>query len=441
MPRSSARISVLVAIAVLMLSGCGGGRGRKMHERLATASGPVAVRRPAHRQAQVSPARARLQRRLLRTIDAAGTSTGASVYDLSGRAQLFSLRAGVRRPPASVEKLYTTVALLRRLGPGARLHTSVLGTGHLTAGGVWRGNLYLRGGGDPTFADDVFRRVWENGYGSSPTALVGQLAAAGMRRVSGRVFGDASLFDAGRGGPATELAPDIPDFGGELSALTFDHGATQGPLSPGAFAASQLTRTMRAMGIAAVAAPATATTPPDARPLAMVSSPPLSELLALMNVPSDDLFAEMLTKQLGARTHTGGTISAGARVIRGVMAGYGLHPGIVDGSGLSREDRSSPAQAVTLLAAVWRTAIGRALAASLPVVGENGTVQTIGRGTAAQGRCIAKTGTLNQVTNLAGYCRSRGGQTIAFAVFLDGPENEPAMPLLSRFVAAIAQYR
>jgi len=62
----------------------------------------------------------------------AGCDDG-SVYDLSGRTQLFSLRAGVRRPPASVEKLYTTVALLRRLGPGARLHTIVLGTGPATA--------------------------------------------------------------------------------------------------------------------------------------------------------------------------------------------------------------------------------------------------------------------------------------------------------------------
>ncbi len=441
MQRGSARIRVIVALAVLLLSACGGGRGG-VHERLAGTAAPVtAVRQPAPRPVQVSPAFIRLQHRLMGTIGAAGTSTGASVYDLTARTQLFSLRAGVRRPPASVEKLYTTVALLRRLGPGARLHTSVLGTGHLGPGGVWRGNLYLRGGGDPTFADDAFRRVWENGYGSSPTSLVGQLAAVGLRRVSGQVIGDSSLFDAGRGGPATGLAADIPDLGGELSALTFDHGATQGLLSPGAFAARQLTRTMRAMGITAAAAPGTATAPRDARRLAEVSSPPLSVLLSLMNVPSDDLFAEMLTKQLGVHAHAGGTISAGAGVIRGVVAGYGLHPEVVDGSGLSSDDRSSPAQAVTLLATVWRTAIGRALAASLPVVGETGTVQRIGSGTAARGRCIAKTGTLDQVTNLAGYCRSEGGHTIAFAVFLDGPDNERALPLLSRFVAALARYR
>ena len=55
--------------------------------------------------------------------------------------------------------------------------------------------------------------------------------------------------------------------------------------------------------------------PRHARRLASVSSPPLSTLLTLMNVPSDDLFAEMLTKQLGVRTSGKGTIAAGAHVL------------------------------------------------------------------------------------------------------------------------------
>jgi D-alanyl-D-alanine carboxypeptidase/D-alanyl-D-alanine-endopeptidase (penicillin-binding protein 4) len=254
------------------------------------------------------------------------------------------------------------------------------------------------------------------------------------------VIGDEALFDSRRGGPATGFAPDVSDFGGQLSALTYDHGSTSGKLSPGAFAARELALVMRAAHIPARAAARTATTPRRARPLASVSSPPLPVLLKLMDIPSDDLFAELLTKQLGVRFGTAGSISDGARVIADVIATYGLHPKIVDGSGLSRDDRSSPREVVELLAQLWHTPPGRLLSASLPVVGMTGTVRRIGVGTAAQGRCIGKTGTLNYVTNLAGYCHSRGGRMLAFALFLDGPTNARAMVLISRMTAAIARY-
>jgi D-alanyl-D-alanine carboxypeptidase/D-alanyl-D-alanine-endopeptidase (penicillin-binding protein 4) len=165
------------------------------------------------------------------------------------------------------------------------------------------------------------------------------------------------------------------------------------------------------------------------------------ELLKLMDVPSDDFFAEMLTKQLGARFGGAGSTAAGARVIRQTIAGaYTLHPKIVDGSGLSRSDGSSPSQVVALLHRVWHTPVGRDLAAALPIVGVNGTVQTIATKTAAQGHCIAKTGTLDYVTNLAGYCQARGGHELAFALFIDGPPNWTAILALGKMVAAIARY-
>ena len=161
----------------------------------------------------------------------------------------------------------------------------------------------------------------------------------------------------------------------------------------------------------------------------------------LMDVPSDDLFAELFTKQLGVLFGSGGTIAAGAEVIRGtISAAFGLHPVILDGSGLSRDDRSSPAEIVDLLRDVWHTPVGRGLAASMPTVGVNGTVQYIGVKTAARGRCIAKTGTLDGVTNLAGYCRTRAGRDVAFALMVDGPSNAAAIPLESTMIGAIARY-
>jgi D-alanyl-D-alanine carboxypeptidase/D-alanyl-D-alanine-endopeptidase (penicillin-binding protein 4) len=160
-----------------------------------------------------------------------------------------------------------------------------------------------------------------------------------------------------------------------------------------------------------------------------------------MDVPSDDLIADMLAKQLGARLAAEGTLAAGASEITQAIAhDYGLHPTIFDGSGLDRDDRTTPAQVVTLLRRVSGTPTGALLYAALPVVGRTGTVEEIGVRTPAANHCVAKTGTLNNVTNLAGYCHARGGSTLAFALMIDGPANYQAVPMLSRVVAAIARY-
>jgi D-alanyl-D-alanine carboxypeptidase/D-alanyl-D-alanine-endopeptidase (penicillin-binding protein 4) len=148
----------------------------------------------------------------------------------------------------------------------------------------------------------------------------------------------------------------------------------------------------------------------------------------------------MLTKQLGARFDHDGSTAAGTKVIGSAMASYGIHPKILDGSGLSRQDSSSPREVADLLKAVWGTPSGHVLDAALPLVGVNGTTRHIGVGTPAQGRCVAKTGTLDNVTNLAGYCRALNHHELAFALFLDGPDNRRGIALLSKLVAAMVRY-
>jgi D-alanyl-D-alanine carboxypeptidase/D-alanyl-D-alanine-endopeptidase (penicillin-binding protein 4) len=167
----------------------------------------------------------------------------------------------------------------------------------------------------------------------------------------------------------------------------------------------------------------------------------MSEMIRLMNVPSDDFFAELLTKQLGVLFGHGGSISSGAEVIAQTIASHDdLDPRILDGSGLGRADRTSPLQVVELLRDLHDTTVGNELSASLPTTGVNGTLTGIGVHTAAQGRCQAKTGSLNDVSNLAGECRTRSGQEIVFGLFIDGPDNATAFTLESRMVGAIAAY-
>jgi serine-type D-Ala-D-Ala carboxypeptidase/endopeptidase (penicillin-binding protein 4) len=326
------------------------------------------------------------------------------------------------------------------LGPNAQLKTTVVGDGHLGPRGVWHGSMYLIGGGDPTFGDGAFNRTWEQGYGPTANDLVEQLVHDGIKRVTGWVVGDAALFDDLRGGPTTAYGPDIPDFGGQLAGLTYDHGSTFKKLNPGAFAAKELVLTMHGAHIGARPLNRTLPAPGGTVALASVESPPLSVMLKLMDVPSDDFFAEMLTKQLGVQFGSGGSIQAGAQVISQVIDSFGLHPKIVDGSGLSRSDASSPGQVVALLRTLSNTPIGHVLQASLPVVGVSGTVQRIAPHTVAQGRCIAKTGTLNFVTNLAGYCTASDHHVLAFALMIDGPSNWTAVQLLNQMVPAIARY-
>jgi D-alanyl-D-alanine carboxypeptidase/D-alanyl-D-alanine-endopeptidase (penicillin-binding protein 4) len=387
-----------------------------------------------------SPELQALRATLTGALNKGGPQTGAMVYDLTAKQPLFALRADVGRPPASVEKLYTTVATLQKLGPSARFETTIMGDGHLGPGGVWHGNLYLVGGGDPTLGDGAFNHTWEHGYGPTGNDLVRQLVHAGIKGVTGWVIGDAALFDGLRGGPATGYAPDVPDFGGQLSALAYDHGSTFKKLNPGAFAAKELVLTMHGAGIGARPLNRTLPAPAGSQQLASVESPSADVLLKLMDVPSDDFFAEMLTKQLGVRFGSAGSIAAGADVISEQIDALGLHPKIVDGSGLSRSDDSSPDEIVDLLKTVWNTPNGRILAASLPTVGVNGTVENIGQHTAAQGRCIAKTGTLNYVTNLAGYCTARNHHVLAFALMIDGPGNWTAVQLFDQMVPALAKY-
>jgi D-alanyl-D-alanine carboxypeptidase/D-alanyl-D-alanine-endopeptidase (penicillin-binding protein 4) len=198
---------------------------------------------------------------------------------------------------------------------------------------------------------------------------------------------------------------------------------------------------MRAMHVDAKASTHGRAAPHDAHLLAIVSSPPLSTMAQLMNVPSDDLFAEMFTKQLGVLFGSGGTIAAGANVIaRTVAQAYDLHPKIVDGSGLSRDDGSSPLEVVDLLRSTYGSTLGGNLVATLPVVGESGTVESIALKTRAVGHCVAKTGTLNYVTNLAGTCDAKGSHRLAFAFFIDGPDNGTAILLEGKMIAAVARY-
>jgi D-alanyl-D-alanine carboxypeptidase/D-alanyl-D-alanine-endopeptidase (penicillin-binding protein 4) len=360
----------------------------------------------------------------------AGPHDGAYVYDLTAKQVLFSLRASTMRPPASVEKLYTATGVLALMGASAQLSTTVLGVGQLGAGGVWEGDLYLRGGGDPTFGSSAFIHSHYGGVGTSVTQLATQLVRVdGIHHITGAVLGDESFLDSLRGEPSSHYAPD-PFLEGTLSGLAFNrgaHGSQRGKHAPAAYAARALWSALRSDGVSIRGSSGAAVTPPGASQLAQALSPTTAQLLGLMLPPSDNFFAETLLKDLGARFAGAGTTVAGAAVIaRAVASLLGSSPRIVDGSGLSPADHTSPYQVASLLTGLAATPIGAVLREHMAVAGRTGTLAFRMRHTGAAGRCEGKTGTLTGVSNLAGYCLSANGHTLAFAIFTDGISTEAA---------------
>jgi D-alanyl-D-alanine carboxypeptidase/D-alanyl-D-alanine-endopeptidase (penicillin-binding protein 4) len=386
-----------------------------------------------------------LQRDITHELALAGEADGAFVYDLTAKKTIFSERALTARPPASVEKLYTATAALQEMGPTARLQTTVEGVGRLEAGGTWAGNLYLRGGGDPTFGSSNFIATHYDGTGTSVSTLVSQLVRKdGIHHITGSVIGDESFFDSRRGEPSSGYAFD-PWLEGTLSALAFNRGESgheRGAHAPAAYAARELWRGLKNDGVSISGGVSAANTPAGATVLADAPSPTIAELIGLMLPPSDNFFAETLVKDLGALFGGAGTTAAGAAVVRREIGSLlGFTPSIVDGSGLSRADRTSPYQVVQLLAGVYPTPLGVLLRERLAVAGRSGTLELRMRHTRAEGNCRGKTGTLEGASNLVGYCRAADGHELAFAIFTDGIATEAAHTFQDHIAISLANSR
>lgn len=422
---------------------------------------------------------------------AGGANSGLLVTDLESDQELCA--AGAEKPLilASNTKLFTTAALLGKLGPQNRLKTTVWAVGRLNRAGVLRGDLYLRGAGDPALAMPGFAARHRPRIATNLLALTAQVRAAGIRQVTGRLYADDTILDRVRGvadsgyrtsiyiGPLSGLAlnsgytgvgakyfssdparlaadrlqrslrragvsirrnvalgklPRVPG-GSLLTGLTAaDRGAqegkkppsggggtgTEGPSQPGETEPKGGGVTQPVSGGGQPAS--TSTVKPRKRVrqrLAVVRSPTVALLSEQINVHSDNFFAETMIKTLGAMASGKGTTTAGARVVMRHARSLGSGAHIVDGSGLTRGNTASPRQVVSLLTSVSATPYGDIFRRTLPLSSRDGTLVGRMKGTAAERRCEAKTGTLTGVSALSGYCDTRSGRTIAFSILMN----------------------
>src|SRR3954451_1365240 len=413
--------------------------------------------------APAADAKTALQRKLGSLMAGAGRSSGAYVLDADTGKRLFSLRSTTRRTLASNTKLFTSAAVLGKLGPNRMLATTVVGTGGLASGGTWAGNLFLRGGGDPTFGDRHFNR----GYGSAASveALAARLRKAGIQRVTGHVYGDESLFDSLRGGPDSNWGAS--PWVGPLSALDFDHGFAPGGgflSNPARTAAKRLDSALEAAGVTVKAKAGGKPAPDGSVMLAEVRSPSVARLLRLQNKPSDNFFAEMLLKGLPTYRGTGGpartaggaaaaagraaaplpgpaTTKGGTRVAMRFARGRGANPRRACGSGPGRGGQASPRSVARLLNAMRKRADFTAFYDSLPIAGRDGTLDNRMRHGTARGRCHAKTGTLTGVSALSGYCPTRSGHTVVFSILMNRVGVTGARRIQDRMAQALARWK
>jgi D-alanyl-D-alanine carboxypeptidase/D-alanyl-D-alanine-endopeptidase (penicillin-binding protein 4) len=317
-----------------------------------------------------------------------------------------------------------------RLLPEGRLHTDALATEPIDLAGVLDGNLYLRGGGDPTLTLPELDRL-----------AVELVADAGLAEITGQVLGDESAFDTLRGVPSSRYQTSA--YVGPLGALVVNRGRTgrvrpYWQASPADWAADAFVSSLRRAGVrVGKTAGRVGLTPPGALPLATHESPPVSTLIRLANVPSDNYIAETLLKAIGAAGGAVGTTSRGATMVRSAMGDVGVRPKVSDGSGLSRSNRTTPRHVVRLLT---RMADDDVFSGSLAVAGRSGTLQDRMRSSYARGRCRGKTGSLISVSNVAGYCLTASGDTLAFAILMNGVNPFGARALQDRMVGAIARY-
>ncbi|MCW2988945.1 MAG: D-alanyl-D-alaninecarboxypeptidase/D-alanyl-D-alanine-endopeptidase, partial [Solirubrobacterales bacterium] len=213
---------------------------------------------------------------------------------------------------------------------------------------------------------------------------------------------------------------------GPLSGLAFNSGFAGSTSSsgfasdPAKLAASKLARALGASGVAVPAQVALAKTPADAERVAVVRSPTLTRIVDTTDVYSDNFFAEMLMKLVGARLGAAGTTAAGAAVVEDFARAHGSGVHAVDGSGLTRSNRASPRQVAALLLAMRDEPAGDEFIQDLALTGKEGTVADRMRGTAAYGRCRTKTGTITGVSNLSGYCFNKSGRTMVFSILMNG---------------------
>ena len=374
---------------------------------------------------------------------------------------VFESRSGASLVPASLVKLATAAAALEVIRPDEVFSTEVIARTDAMESitdGVLVGDVYLIGQGDPVLSTPRYVSRYRDPVAHTDITRLADrvfaaLAARGITRIEGRLVGDESWFP----NKERDYSREVPTEGsdpvwkrsfvtsnnaGPLSGLLLNSGyssyssarSSEGrrrnvrAANPAQHAASVFDDLLEARGMVITRRPAAGAAPePSERTLlGAVESPPLSEILTRMLSYSDNTIAEMLLKEIGRRTASSDRASAAASVRRLMHQKLGSSADglvIADGSGLSSYNRLTCAAVAELLVLAGP---GSPLMEGLSVPGESGTLRNCVPVPSPAGQekvniVRAKTGTLNDVTAVAGTTVAANGETLTFAMIANKP--------------------
>lgn len=429
----------------------------------------------------------------------AGAWVGVLVQTTDNSPQtLFNFNEDKRFMPASNTKLFTAALSLEKLGAEFTFTTPVLMDGTVE-GESLKGNLYLKGMGDPSLNRDRLKE------------LAKTISAKGIRSVKGDIVVDVSAFTDNRWGVGWSwdylhygYAPEVwsvaldrnsvtvqifPSSDGQLAKivtvpttnwLIIDNRiiTTKGGEPQWSVWRDPWERTVHFWGRIPLNSPPTTVrisipsvphyvgevfqevltdngvtvlgkvrvgqTPRDAVVIAEAKSPPLQELVRWLNKVSDNLYAEMLLRSVALKEKGQASLRDALRILTEQLSEWGIETSdvqIVDGSGLSRLNAVTPRSVVKLLQVARTRPWFDAFKDSLPVAGRDGTLQSRFKGTPGEGVVFAKTGYISGVVALSGYIQCKDGSELVFSVLVNhyNTSTRQVQTSIDKFVAALAE--
>jgi D-alanyl-D-alanine carboxypeptidase/D-alanyl-D-alanine-endopeptidase (penicillin-binding protein 4) len=420
-----------------------------------------------------------------------------AVVDADSGRVITSLNGDVLRSPASTIKVVTTFASLDVLGPAYTWHTQALVQGELRAG-VLRGDLVLKGGGDPymtlerwwSFVQALRARGLESirgdivvdntafaqapddpgafdgrphrAYNAQPDALMVNFQSIEFRLVPNAVarkidisaipqppnleIDNRVLFvDGSCSAAAAHVDFEVPTdawdrvvFSGSLSRNCTERSITRVLLKAPSYAFGTFVQLWRQSGGAFEGRLRVEPAAPDAQPFLSFDSLTLGEVVRLTNKFSNNLMARHLLLTLGAERYgPPATLKKGADAFAEWARTRGLAlPGleIDNGSGLSRATRITVLEMASILRAAFHDRYAPEFLASLPLAGIDGTLRTRMQDTAA-GSVRLKTGHIDGVSGVAGYVAAGGKTYVLVSLVNDARcDNGAAEPIHAALV-------
>ena len=328
------------------------------------------------------------------------TQLGLYVRDLTDGRDLVCVNHRQRMRPASCQKVITAIGAIRHLGGSYKLHTQMMVTGEVRDSVLW-GDVCFIGGMDPLLSQgEVYQ-------------MTKALKDVGIDSLAGVIYLDLTMKsqdDMGWGwcwdDKTVPLRPLMVD--------KKDHFV------------SEILTDLKLQDVkgASIDRVVQAKCPPSARLLCDVTHT-IDQVLERMMKRSDNYFAECLFYQLASLSgHRPAGRSEATGYIDMIIRETGLDPAqyqIADGSGLSLYNYVSPELLVRLLQyAYTNEPIRSYLLPSLPIAGIDGTLERRMLKTPAQGNVRAKTGTVEGVSSLSGYCTSPEGHILVFSIINQG---------------------